>query len=75
MIFEAFQIRFQQPKYPLGMQCVHSGSSHPDYEPLLPAHQATRFGNMRINAAEVVLERHNRLTASAASTLPPAPRL
>jgi hypothetical protein len=61
-MFESFQIGFQQPKYSLGIQCVHACRSQADYQAFLPLHHEARFGNVSFNTAEVVLEIHKRLT-------------
>ena len=66
-LFREFQIGFQQPKYSLGIQCVHTRRSQADYKAFLPVNQAARFHNESFNAAEVVLETHNRLTNIAAA--------
>jgi len=42
----------------LGFPCVHAGRPQADYEALLPLQKASRFGDVLINTAKVILETH-----------------
>ena len=52
------KVRFKQPKYSLGIQCVHARCSQPDYEALLPLHKTSRFGDVLLNTAKIIFDTH-----------------
>jgi hypothetical protein len=54
------KVRFQQPKYPLRIQCALTRRPQPDYDAPLPLHKTSRFRNMLLNAANVIFQAHRR---------------
>jgi hypothetical protein len=62
MFFQSPQVGFQQPKYPLGIQCSHARTTQTHYETLLPVNHASRFGDVFFNTAKVVFETHGFLS-------------
>jgi hypothetical protein len=58
MVLKSPKVGFQQPKYSLGIQCVHARRPQTDYEALLPLHKTSRFGDMLLNTAKVIFEAH-----------------
>ena len=58
VFLKASQVGFQQPKYSLGFRCVHARRPQADYKTLLPLQKASRFGDVLINTAKVILETH-----------------
>jgi hypothetical protein len=54
------EVRFQQPKYSLGIHGVRAPCPQADYEALLPLHQTLRFGDLFLNTAKVFFEAHSR---------------
>ena len=49
MLLQSPQVGFQQPKYPLSVQCAHARGTQTDYETLLPVHHTSRFGDMLLS--------------------------
>src|SRR5215831_11195141 len=60
MLLQSPQVGFQQPKYPLSVQCAHARRTQTDYETLLPVHHSLRIGDVFFNAAKVIFKAHNQ---------------
>jgi hypothetical protein len=54
----------------LGIPCCHAGCPQANYEPLLPLHHASRFGDVLLNTAEVVFETHRFFEPGASMKCP-----
>jgi hypothetical protein len=59
MLLQSPKVRFQQPKYPLGIPCADARRPQPDYQPFLPVHHAACFGDVLLNTAKVIFEAHS----------------
>jgi hypothetical protein len=60
VVLKSPKVGFQQPKYSLGIQCVHARRPQTDYEALLPLHETSRFGDALLNTAKVIFEAHGK---------------
>ena len=47
------EIRFQQPEYPLSIPCANARRPQANYQPLLPEHNASRFGDVLLNTVKL----------------------
>jgi hypothetical protein len=55
VLLKSPQIGFQQPKHSL---CIPGVNARHPYKPLMPLLQASRFGDVFLNTAEVIFETH-----------------
>jgi hypothetical protein len=60
VLLKSPKVRFQQPKYSLGIQGVRARCPQSDYEALLPLHQTSRIGDVLLNTAKVIFQVHSR---------------
>jgi hypothetical protein len=67
VLLKSSKVRFQQPKYSLGIQCIGARCPYPDYEALLPLDKTSRFGDVLLNTAKIIFEAHSRLFEPRAS--------
>ena len=70
MLLQSPKVGFQQPKYPLSIQCAHARSTQTDYETLLPVNHALRFDDVFFNTAKVVFETHGFFESRASMRCP-----